>query len=211
MRNSNKIKQLAIITVTSVALLAPSSQALASGGFYFSYGYSPKKVHKKGKKKHFKKHYHYGYGYKHRRKPRYDHFSHRKHKKHIKHKPHRKHIRKHKKHSSRRFHNHNHGYEVYGFRQHLPFGAIKIVFKGKNYYHHHGKYYRKCKFGYDIIRAPIGLCISRLPYGYQQVRVHGDNYYLHDDTYYRKGDDGYVVIHEPEYEVTYYENYNDSY
>jgi hypothetical protein len=84
----------------------------------------------------------------------------------------------------------------------LPEGFIKISVGGRYYHYRDGEYYRKDHFGYTVVPAPVGGCLTRLPRGYQKIYVDGSVYYAYNGHYYKNTPDGYVVIERPYFKYT---------
>ncbi len=79
----------------------------------------------------------------------------------------------------------------------LPKAHHRVVYKGKPYFYHGGKFYRHSDGVYLAITAPIGAIVPALPAGYITVGVGANQYFHYAGVYYRHTPDGYVVITKP--------------
>jgi Family of unknown function (DUF6515) len=75
----------------------------------------------------------------------------------------------------------------------------RVQVSGRNYFYRDGAFYRRDRFGYHAIIAPIGARIRFLPFGYLMYRLGALNYYYYNGIYYNylPGEGVYVVVQKP--------------
>ncbi len=99
----------------------------------------------------------------------------------------------------------------------LPWGSATIIVGDHRYRYYDGHYYRKHPYGWKLVRAPRGVCITRLPRGYKKVYFGKKRYYHHNDVYYKRVVNGYEIVDDPSPDYTVvknreiYADYDDDY
>lgn len=95
-------------------------------------------------------------------------------------------------------HGHGHYYPARGgYVAALPRGHAAVVYRGVNYYHYGGVWYRGSGARFMIVGPPIGLVIPVLPPYYATVWVGAVPYYYANQTYYMQAQGGFAVVEPP--------------
>jgi hypothetical protein len=83
--------------------------------------------------------------------------------------------------------------------RHLPRGYRRYYYGRNPYYFHGGVWYSPSRYGFMVVRAPIGLYVPVLPPYSTTVWRGGVPYFYADDTYYQRlpQSDGYRIVTPP--------------
>ncbi|MEJ0106276.1 MAG: DUF6515 family protein [Bacteroidota bacterium] len=90
-------------------------------------------------------------------------------------------------------HSYYHGPRVYSFAH--PY--VSIGYRGINYRHYGGYFYRPFRGYYRAVIPPFGFYISILPSGYRRIYVDHYPYYYYNGIYYSPYGNGYKVVAPP--------------
>jgi hypothetical protein len=95
-------------------------------------------------------------------------------------------------------HGHGHYYPARGgYVTALPRGHAVVVYRGGNYYHYGGVWYRASGAGFVIVGPPVGIVVPVLPPYYATVWVGAVPYYYANEAYYVQAPGGYIVVDPP--------------
>ena len=76
----------------------------------------------------------------------------------------------------------------------LPVGYATVVFKKRNYFHHHGFFYNLVGSNYVMIAPPIGLRVKLLPPGHKKIIIAGTPHFYYMGVYYKQVDNDYETV-----------------
>lgn len=76
----------------------------------------------------------------------------------------------------------------------LPVGYSTVVYGGRDYYYHQGRFYNGYNGAYVAIAPPIGIHVRILPSGYRKIIIGGNPFFYFSGTYYRQIGDEYETV-----------------
>ena len=79
----------------------------------------------------------------------------------------------------------------------LPRAARAVRFGRTSFYVANGVYYRKSATGFVIVKAPVGVRVTRLPAKRKRVIFGSATYYYAAGTFYQKQAGNYIVVAAP--------------
>ncbi len=94
----------------------------------------------------------------------------------------------------------NHPERMYQPRvDHRSQNYVRVDVGSKRYFYRNGSFYRRTRWGFNVIAAPIGARIRVLPYGFVTYRFGGLDYFYYNGIYYNYLPDQnvYVVVQKP--------------
>lgn len=98
----------------------------------------------------------------------------------------------------RRYH-HDHYYPAHGYAvAALPRGALRIGWRGGDYWYHGGVWFRPIGGRFVVVAPPFGVVVPVLPPAYATVNLGGAPYYYANGVYYAPAPgQGYRVVEPP--------------